>query len=56
VNNGVLRAPRELRRRIRAAIHGGQEDPARLRGWIEYVRMVNLEDGDKLRAQLEASQ
>lgn len=58
INNGCLRAPRELRHKIRAAIHkykrGLDADLEQIRGWIEYVGMINPSDGDRLRARLTA--
>jgi RNA-directed DNA polymerase len=67
VNNETMRVPREVRRRVRAALHrhsrglvpGDEQARVResetLRGWVEYVRMVNVEDGDRLRLQFVAA-
>ncbi|MCB9765908.1 MAG: RNA-directed DNA polymerase [Alphaproteobacteria bacterium] len=57
------RAPRELRRQLRAAIHNlnqGKPLPEgesidRLRGYVAYIRMTQPELGESLSAQLDAA-
>ncbi|MBI2898595.1 MAG: RNA-directed DNA polymerase [Planctomycetes bacterium] len=58
VVNDKPAVPRAERRRLRAALHRarfvGLKEPARVRGEVAYVSMVNAEHGGRLKVRLDA--